>query len=68
MAEGRSEWVKPTLSGSSQWPSSDRKGRKGRRLRATLPLQIQTAALNAMYVTGSILKVWVSSGARWQTG
>ena len=28
IAEGRAEWVKPIRSGSSQWPSSDRKGRK----------------------------------------
>jgi hypothetical protein len=46
IAEGRAEWVKPPLSGSSQWPSSDRKGRKS--CRCARRSSIQTAALNAM--------------------
>ena len=61
IAEGRAEWVKPTLSGSSQWPSSDRKGRKS--CRCARRASIQTAAQRAGQVQGG---AYMPPAARWK--
>jgi hypothetical protein len=67
IAEGRAEWVKPTLERQFAVAVVRPQGAQKLPLPATLPL-FKPQLSTPFYVTGSILKVWASSAARWQTG
>jgi hypothetical protein len=67
ITEGRAEWVKPTLERQFAVAVVRPQGAQKLPLPATLPL-FKPQLSTPFYVTGSILKVWASSAARWQTG